>query len=243
MLLSKNMSGRLVLKKSTFKELKLLKALILIDLQNDFMPGGALAVPYGYEVVPLANQLMPFFDIVVATQDFHPVHHKSFASEHPEKKPGNTIMLGGIEQILWPDHCIQNQNGSELVETLNTSSLHSIFLKGTDPELDSYSAFFDNGHRRSTELDLFLKRKNVTSVFLLGLATDYCVKYSALDAQLLGFSTHVIIDACRPVEINTGDGQKAVDEMKEAGIRITTSTKIFQDYQLLQRDENATKNA
>lgn len=220
----------------------MLKALLIVDLQNDFMPGGTLAVANGQEVVPIANQLMPIFDIVIATQDFHPAHHKSFASEHPGKKPGDTIMLGGIEQILWPDHCIENQSGAKLVESLEAYSIHATFHKGTDPNIDSYSAFFDNGHQHSTELDIFLKRKNVSSVFLLGLATDYCVKYSALDAKLLGFTTHVIIDACRPVEINAGDQQKAIDQMKKAGIHITTSEQIFQKHQSLQRDDNATKS-
>ena len=221
----------------------MLKALLLVDLQNDFMPGGALAVPNGHEVVPLANQLMPFFDIVIATQDFHPAHHKSFASEHPGKNPGDIIILEGIEQILWPDHCIQNQSGSKLVDNLEISSIHAIFHKGTDLKIDSYSAFFDNGHRHSTELDVFLKSKNVGAVFLLGLATDYCVKYSALDAQHLGFSTHVIIDACRPVEINAGDCQKAIDDMKKAGINIATSEQILQKHQPLQRDDNAAQSS
>jgi nicotinamidase/pyrazinamidase len=204
-----------------------MKALILIDVQNDFCPGGALAVPDGDAVVPLANRLMPRFPLVVATKDWHPRNHRSFASNHSGKKAGEVVELNGNDQILWSDHCIQNTPGAEFHSDLNLSPIAKVFLKGTDPEIDSYSAFFDNLHRKATGLGDYLKEKGVDEVYLLGLATDYCVKYSALDAAQLGFKTFVIADACRGIERHPGDIEAAFREMEQAGVRCTPSREIL----------------
>lgn len=197
-----------------------MKALILVDIQNDFVPGGALAVPEGDQIIPLVNRLQKDFDMIVATKDWHPTNHGSFASNHTGTKPGDIVDLNGLQQILWPDHCVQNTKGSEFVTLLDTSRIVKVFHKGTDPGIDSYSTFFDNAQRKSTGLENFLKGKGVKEVYIAGLATDYCVKYSALDAIRLGFDTTVIIDACRGVNLNPDDSDKAIEEMKQAGIKI-----------------------
>src|SRR5258708_5026703 len=157
-----------------------MKALILVDLQNDFLPSGALPVPRGDAVIPLANQLQGAFKLVVATQDWHPANHRSFAANHPGKQPGDVIELRKIKQILWPVHCVQHTNGAEFHSSLRLNHVNKVFKKGTDTEIDSYSGFFDNGHLRATGLGDYLKEKKVTEVYILGLATDYCVKFTAL---------------------------------------------------------------
>lgn len=202
-------------------------ALILVDLQNDFMPGGALAVAEGDLVVPIANELEPLFDLVVATQDWHPADHGSFASQHPGEKPGDVITLNGLEQVLWPDHCVQGSLGAEFHRDLELDSFDHVVRKGTDPAIDSYSAFFDNRHLKSTGLDVYLRDYGVKEVFLAGLATDYCVLYSALDAVRLGFETTVIVDATRGVELRPGDVDRAVDAMRLAGVRIVQSRELL----------------
>jgi len=201
-------------------------ALILVDLQHDFMPGGALGVPDGNQVVPVANQVQPLFGLVVATRDWHPPDHGSFAAQHPGRKPGDVIELGGQPQILWPVHCVQNTPGAALVAALDTRRIDRIFYKGTDPTIDSYSAFFDNGHRRSTGLGEYLQQQGVTDVYLAGLATDYCVKYSALDARRFGFRTFVILDGCRGVNLRANDSAAAIEEMRSAGVEITPSADL-----------------
>src|SRR5947208_10433952 len=200
-----------------------MNVLIIVDLQNDFLPGGTLAVPHGDEVIPLANELQRKFDLVIATKDWHPPDHGSFAANHPGKKTGDRIMLDGIEQILWPVHCVQNTPGAELAPSFDTSRIAHIFHKGVDPRIDSYSTFFDNAHRRSTGLAAYLKERSIKGVYLLGLALDYCVKYSALDARQLGLNTHVILDGCRGIDLESGDIDLALDEMKRAGNRILKS--------------------
>ena len=194
-----------------------MNALIIVDLQNDFLPVGALPVPHGDEVIPLANELQQRFALVLATQDWHPPDHGSFAPNHPGKKPGDRIILDGIEQILWPVHCVQNTHGAEFAPSFDTSRIARVFHKGIDPRIDSYSTFFDNAHRRSTGLGEYLKERSVKNVYLLGLALDYCVKYSALDARQVGFNTYVIVDACRGIGLDPGDLDHALDEMKRAG--------------------------
>lgn len=174
-----------------------MKALILVDIQNDFLPGGALAVPEGDKVIPLANQLQPAFPVVVATQDWHPANHGSFAASHPGKRVFEQIELNGLPQTLWPVHCVQNTKGAELAAALNREHIAKVFPKGTDAGIDSYSGLFDNGHRKSTGLGDWLKAQGVTEVFVCGLATDYCVKFTALDATQLGFKTQLIEDASR----------------------------------------------
>jgi len=203
-----------------------MNALILVDLQNDFLPGGALAVPHGDEVIPLANELQPRFDLVLATQDWHPPKHGSFAANHPGKKPGDRIMLDGIEQILWPVHCVQNTRGAEFAAGFGTSRVAHVFHKGTERNIDSYSTFFDNAHRRHTGLADYLKKRSIKDIYLMGLALDYCVKYSTLDARHLGLNSHVIVDGCRGIELEPGDIDRALDEMKRAGAILLESTDL-----------------
>lgn len=203
-----------------------MKALILVDLQNDFLPGGALAVPHGDEVIPVANLLQAHFPVVVATQDWHPPNHLSFAANHKGKKPGDVIELAGLQQVLWPIHCVQGSRGAELSAKLDRTRIEKIFHKATDPEIDSYSAFFDNGHRKSTGLANYLKEKGGTEVTILGLATDYCVRYSALDARQLGFKTFVIKDGCRGIDLVKGDVERAFEEMRAAGAQVIDSKEI-----------------
>lgn len=198
-------------------------ALILVDLQNDFMPGGPLGVPGGHEVIPLANKLQDYFATVIATQDWHPANHGSFASNHPPHQPGDSIILDGLEQILWPDHCVQNTPGAELVKQLNTNKIAKIITKGTNPQIDSYSAFFDNGHKQATELKSYLRTCNISTLYLCGVATDYCVKFTALDACQLGFKTFVIADACRAVNLKPDDSIQALEAMQAVGAIIINS--------------------
>jgi nicotinamidase/pyrazinamidase len=202
------------------------RALILVDLQYDFCPGGALAVAHGDETIPVAQRLMPQFATVVATQDWHPLDHGSFATSHPGKKPYDMIDLAGLPQVLWPPHCVQGARGAELHDGLDRSRITEVFRKGTDPSIDSYSAFFDNGHRKSTGLGDWLKARGVTDVVVLGLATDYCVKFTALDARSLGFGVTLVTDGCRGVELAPGDCDRAIDEMSAAGCAIVTSAAL-----------------
>ena len=186
-----------------------MEALILVDIQNDFCPGGSLAVEGGDQIVPVVNELQQKFALVVATKDWHPPNHSSFES-------------------LWPPHCVQGTAGAEFVAGLDTARLAHVFLKGTDVEVDSYSGFFDNGHRRATGLGDYLRARGVTRVTVAGLATDYCVKFTALDALRLGFETTVVEDACRGVEVNAGDTARAVEEMRAAGARVVESREILE---------------
>ena len=195
-------------------------ALILVDLQNDFVEGGALAVPDGMAVVAIANRIMGDFDLVVATQDWHPADHQSFASQHSGVSIGQQFMLNGLPQTAWPDHCIQETFGAELVAGLDTHRIAKIVRKGTDKSIDSYSGFFDNGHQKSTGLAEFLKSKGVDQVAVMGLATDYCVRFTALDAVKEGFETILLLDGCRGVELQPGDIAKAIEELKQAGVNV-----------------------
>jgi nicotinamidase/pyrazinamidase len=200
-----------------------LKTLLLVDLQNDFLPGGALEVPHGDEVIPVANRLQPLFERVVATQDWHPPDHGSFAASHPGKQPGDTIKLAGLNQTLWPVHCVQGSWGAESAPGLDTQRIVKVFRKGTDVEIDSYSGFFDNGHRKATGLGDYLREQGVTELVVLGLATDYCVKYTALDARALGFRAAVVEDGCRGVELQPGDAARALEELRRAGVELKRS--------------------
>lgn len=199
-----------------------MRALIVVDLQNDFTPGGALAAPDGDAVIPVVNRLMQDFEIVVATQDWHPAGHASFASSHG-KEPGEVIDLDGIDQIMWPDHCVQGSHGAAFVDSLETDRFTAIVRKGTDPKVDSYSGFFDNAKQVHTGLDGFLRAKGVDEVVVVGLATDYCVKFTVLDALELGYRTTVISDAVRGVEQQAGDIDDAIAAMKEQGARFVAS--------------------
>jgi nicotinamidase/pyrazinamidase len=204
-----------------------MNALILVDLQNDFCPGGALPVPEGDTVIPLANSLQSRFPLVVATQDWHPRDHGSFAAQHPGRQPGQVIDLNGLPQVLWPVHCVQNTRGAEFHPNLDRSRIERVFHKGTDPAIDSYSGFFDNGHRKATGLGDYLKHKGVTDVFVLGLATDYCVKFTALDARELGFTTNLVEDASRGVNLRPTDVADAVKDMAAAGVKVIGSDTIW----------------
>ncbi len=203
-----------------------MKALILVDIQNDFCPGGALAVNEGDRIVPVVNRLLPHFDLVVATQDWHPEGHGSFATSHG-KNPGDMHELAGMPQVMWPDHCVQKTEGAEFHPELDLRPVEAVFRKGTDPAIDSYSGFYDNGRKKSTGLVGYLKEKGVVEVHVVGLATDYCVKFTALDAKQAGFETTVIEDATRGVNLAEGDVDRAIADMKAAGIQVITSDAIL----------------
>lgn len=203
-----------------------MRALLLIDIQNDFLPAGALAVPNGDAVVPVANALMPQFGLVVATQDWHPADHASFASQHPGRQPGDVIELGGGPQILWPDHCVQNSSGAALAPALDRSRIDHVVRKGTDRRIDSYSGFFDNDHRKGTGLADLLRGLGVTEIVVVGLATDYCVKFTVLDGLELGFAVNVVREGVRSVDLQAGDGDAALAQMAAAGARVITCADI-----------------
>jgi len=201
-------------------------ALLLSDIQNDFLPDGALEVKGGDAIIPIVNKLIKKFEIVIATQDWHPRNHKSFASNHVERKPGEMIKLSGLDQILWPDHCVQGTPGAEFSDQLDTSTIKRIFKKGTESDIDSYSGFFDNGHLKATGLVDYLREIKVDGVFIVGLATDYCVKFTALDAVAEGFETYVIEDGTKAVNLQPGDDNNAIKEMKQAGVKIISSSEL-----------------
>ena len=203
-----------------------MKALTLVDIQNDFLAGGALAVPDGDQLIPVANQLQAVFPLIVATQDWHPANHGSFAASHPGKTVFEQIELNGLSQTLWPVHCVQNTKGAELAATLNRDRIAKVFPKGTDAGIDSYSGLFDNGHRKSTGLGEWLKAQGVTDIFICGLATDYCVKFTALDAAQMGFKTHLVEDASRGVNLRPDDVKNAIEEMKRAGVATCQSCEL-----------------
>jgi nicotinamidase/pyrazinamidase len=203
------------------------KALILIDIQNDFCPGGALAVPRGDEVVAVANRLAARFPLVVATQDWHPSEHGSFAANRPGGQPYQMAELGGLPQVLWPHHCVQGSAGAAFHPALDVARVARVFPKGTDAGIDSYSGFFDNGHRKSTGLADYLRAQGADDLYILGLATDYCVRATALDALELGFQVTLIEDGCRGVELAPGDSARAVDEMRARGVRVAHSAEVL----------------
>jgi len=197
-----------------------MRALILVDIQNDFLPGGGLAVPHGDEVVPVANSLLAQYDLVVATQDWHPADHLSFASQHAGKDAGDVIDLDGVPQVLWPDHCVQGSPGAGFASALNVEEIDRVVRKGTGRRIDSYSGFFDSNRRQETGLTRFLRDRQVTGVDIVGLATDYCVKATALDACEQGFKTRVFLDGVRGVNLQPGDVDLALEEMKSQGVEL-----------------------
>ncbi|MDW7691744.1 bifunctional nicotinamidase/pyrazinamidase [Flammeovirgaceae bacterium SG7u.111] len=205
-----------------------MKCLILVDIQNDFVKGGSLAVPDGENIISTVNKLQETgFDLIVATQDFHPQNHGSFASNNEGAKIGELSELNGLAQVMWPDHCVQGTKGAGFVKELNMEKVEKVFPKGTDPAIDSYSGFFDNGHKKDTGLGDYLKKKGVEEVYVVGLATDYCVKFTAIDSAELGFKTYLIEDASRGVNLQPGDVGKAIEDMKMAGITIITSKDLL----------------
>lgn len=198
-----------------------MKTLIITDVQHDFMPGGPLGVPGANAIVPIINCLIPKFDHVLATQDWHPPHHVSFASTH-HKNVGEVIRVGLLEQKLWPDHCIQNTRGADLAVGLHREKIEATFHKGTDRKIDSYSAFFDNAKVHQTGLAKHLQKGHLKDLYFVGLATDYCIFYSVLDALDLGFHVSVIRDACRAI----GDEERALEQMFLKGAKIIQSSEI-----------------
>ena len=200
-----------------------MKTLVLVDIQNDFLPRGALAVPDGDAIVPVVNRLLPRFDLVVATQDWHPADHGSFAANHAGKKPFENIELNGLPQTLWPVHCVRNTGGACFAPGLDTRHVARVFPKGTDARVDSYSGLFDNGRRSSTGLAEWLKEQGAEELWVCGLATDFCVKFTALDAVVEGFRVNLITDACRGIDLPPGNIAAALAEMQAAGVRLVTS--------------------
>lgn len=192
-----------------------MKTLIIVDIQNDFLSDGSLAVAGGNEVIPVINQIQKDFGLVVATQDWHPRSHKSFAAAHPGKKEFETIDLNGLQQVLWPVHCVQGSFGAELHKDLYSNKIEAIFRKGMDAEIDSYSGFFDNGKRRNTGLSGYLKDRQVSEVFVCGLAADYCVYFTANDALELGFRATIIESATKPIDPE--NWKKLKEDFKEKG--------------------------
>lgn len=200
-------------------------ALIVIDVQNDFCPGGKLAVPGGDEIISVINSLTPKFEQIVLTQDWHPASHLSFASNHSNKSPYESVELEYGNQVLWPDHCIQNSSGAEFHPNLNTQKAGLVIRKGFRKEIDSYSAFIENDQQTVTGLHGYLRSIKIQRLFLTGLATDFCVKWSALDAIKYGFETYLITDAIRGINIENSV-ELAFTEMKDAGVQLISSSDI-----------------
>jgi nicotinamidase/pyrazinamidase len=198
-------------------------ALLVIDVQNDFSPGGSLAVPGGDEIVPLINRLGRSFNQVVLAQDWHPAGHASFASSHPGKQPFDTTQLPYGEQTLWPDHCIQGSQGAALHPALDLPHAQLIIRKGCNPDIDSYSAFMEADRQTSTGLAGYLKERGIDTVYVVGLALDFCVMFTALDARIAGFNTIVVLDACRGIDIE-GSMETAIRRMQTAGVELIQST-------------------
>jgi nicotinamidase/pyrazinamidase len=199
-----------------------MRGLLLIDIQNDFLPGGALAVPRGDEVIVVADRLAKRGDYgaLVATQDFHPADHGSFASQHTGKMPYSQGELAGLPQTLWPDHCVQGTRGAELADGIDRARLAAVVPKGTHRTIDSYSGFFDNARRKKTPLEDVLRGLGISSLDIVGLATDYCVKATVLDALELGFSVRVFAEGIRAVDLDVGDGERAIEAMRAAGAEV-----------------------
>lgn len=204
-----------------------MKALIIVDMQNDFLPGGALAVNEGDAVIPVINKLQQsdYFDLIIATQDWHPKDHGSFASNHPGKKPFEKTTLSGLEQILWPDHCVQGTTGAEFSSLLDTKKIEAIFRKGMDKNIDSYSGFFDNGKLKDTGLAAYLKGRNIDEVFVAGLAGDFCVFFTSMDAADAGFKINLIEDATRSIDEN--NFSDAIEQLQIKGGKIIKSDRII----------------
>ncbi|MDH3715864.1 MAG: bifunctional nicotinamidase/pyrazinamidase [Gammaproteobacteria bacterium] len=199
--------------------------LVVVDVQNDFCPDGALAVPDGDAVVPVINALSNRFAHCVLTQDWHPAGHLSFASSHPDEAPFATITLAYGEQVLWPDHCVQGSHGAAFHEDLDTLGAELIVRKGFRREIDSYSAFYENDQQTATGLSGYLRTRGFQRLYLCGLATDFCVVYSALDARREGFDVFLLDDACRAIDLE-GSLDNAWQRMRDAGVVRTESTQL-----------------
>ena len=202
-----------------------MNALLVVDIQNDFCPGGALAVPEGDEIVPVVNKLIAHFDVIIQTQDWHPSGHHSFASSHSGKQPYDTIELKYGTQVLWPNHCVQGTKGAEFHPNLNSDKSQVIIRKGFRKEIDSYSTFFENDQETTTGLTGYLKQRGITNLYTVGLATDFCVKWSILDGIDEGFTMHIVKDAVRGIDLN-GSLDSAWNEIESKGASIITSEDI-----------------
>lgn len=203
-----------------------MKALLIIDVQYDFLPGGALAVKEGDQIIPVINELQKKFDFIVATQDWHPSGHGSFAANHQGKNPGDFVQLGNVDQVLWPVHCVQGSPGADFHQDLDQTKWKRIIQKGTNPYVDSYSGFFDNDRRENTGLSRYLKENGIEEVVVTGLATDYCVKFTVLDAIKEGFEATVLTDATKAVNLSPQDYDAAIKEMVKSGADAKTSREI-----------------
>lgn len=203
-----------------------MNALLVVDIQNDFCPGGALAVPNGDDILPNVNKLINTFDVVIQTQDWHPAGHSSFASSHEGKEPYDTIEVDYGEQVLWPDHCVQGSLGAEFHPELNTLKTQVVIRKGFRRAIDSYSTFFENDQKTSTGLTGYLKERGITDLYTVGLATDFCVKWSILDGIDEGFNMHIVKDAVEGIDLD-GSLDAAWEEMKEKGVNIVTSDELL----------------
>jgi len=203
-----------------------MKALLVVDIQYDFCPGGALAVPDGDAIIPAVNNLIDHFDVIIQTQDWHPAGHSSFASSHKGKDPFDTIEMDYGTQVLWPDHCVQGSKGAEFHNDLNTLKSQVIIRKGFRKAIDSYSTFFENDQETATGLTGYLKQRGITDLYAVGLATDFCVKWSILDGIDEGFTMHIVEDAVKGIDLN-GSLDEAWDEMKKKGVRVTQSEDIL----------------
>ena len=195
-------------------------ALIVIDVQNDFCPGGALAVDGGAQIIPAINEMMPQFDAVILTQDWHPSGHSSFASSHAGKDPFALVDMPYGPQVLWPDHCVQGSDGAQFHSALATDPADMVIRKGYNPAIDSYSAFFENDHKTPTGLHGYCQTRGITRLTMVGLALDFCVNYSAVDAAGLGYDVTVLQDACRAIDLD-GSLAAALSGMKEAGVSLS----------------------
>ena len=204
-----------------------MKALIIVDMQKDFMPGGPMGIQDADLLVPLHNRLIEKFELVLATNDWHPPNHISFAVNHPGKKEGETLQTPWGEQILWKSHCVQKTEGAEFASGLNTEAFAKVFYKGSDPKVDSYSTFFDNAQQRSTGLEKYLKEHGIQEVVFAGVSTDYCILYSVCDAIDLGFAATVIRDACKGIELHSGDIENAWEVMDDAGALFLNSEEVL----------------
>lgn len=202
-----------------------MKALVIIDIQNDFCPGGSLEVPGGDEIIPVINKIQNSFDLVVATQDWHPADHVSFASNHQGKNIYDKINLFGEEQVLWPDHCVQNSYGAQIHSGLDQKMIEAIFRKGMDPQIDSYSGFFDNGHKKKTGIAGYLKDKGALTLFFCGLASDICVYFSIRDALDLNLTSVLIEDASKPLDYK--NFYRIKDELIKRSVEIINSNDIL----------------
>lgn len=202
-----------------------MKTLVIIDVQNDFIPGGSLEIVNGDRIIPVINQLQEKFDLIIATQDWHPLDHMSFASNHTDKKPFEKVLVEGIEETLWPDHCVQGTQGAEFPPELQTNRIAAIFRKGMDPRVDSYSGFYDNHHQISTGLSGYLREKGVTKIYFCGLAADICVYFTIKDAISEGFSAILIEDASQP--LNMEDFESIKKRLVTKGVKIKNSLEIL----------------